>query len=64
MSGTGLRTLGEVPDGLLDPQGGPGRIGGLSGNSGTGWRTLGEVRNVRCTLEEVRDGSGDLRGGP
>ena len=53
--GTGRGTLGEVRkgrwtlrkvrDGLGDPQGGPARVGGLSGSSETGRGTLGEVRD-------------------
>ena len=72
-SGMGRAILGEVWDVSGDPRGGPGQdegpsqrsvgsgdprggpvwVGGPSGRSGTG----------RGTLEEVRDRSGDPRGG-
>ena len=48
--GTGLWTLKEVRDVSVDPQGGPGRVGGSTGRSGTSRGTL-EV--VRGTLREV-----------
>ena len=35
-SGTGLVTLEEVPDGLLDPIGSSGQVEGLSGRYGSG----------------------------
>ena len=44
-SGTGLATLREVRDGLWNPWGGPGRVGGPLGISGTGCGTLGEFRD-------------------
>ena len=41
----GRGKLGEVRDGLLDPRGGPGWVGGPNGTSWTVWVTLGEVRD-------------------
>ena len=43
---------------------GPGRVGGPLGRSGTGCGTRCEDRYGQRTNEEVRDGSGDPRGGP
>ena len=51
-SETGRGTLWEVRDGLVDPQGGLGRVGGPTGRSGTG----------RETLEAGWDGSEDTLG--
>ena len=42
-SGTGQGTLGEVWDGLGDPRGGWGRVGGPTGSSGMGRGKLGEI---------------------
>ena len=53
-SETGRGTLGEVRDGLGDPQGGPRHVGGASRWSVTGQETLGEFR----------EGSVDHRGDP
>ena len=47
----GWGTLKEVRDGLVDPRGGLGRVGGPLGRTGPG-----------CEILEVaRDGSGDHR---
>ena len=74
----GRETLGEVQDESGDPTRGPGRVGGPSGRSGTSWGTLPDVQDwlkkprrgprrvrkpFRRTHGEVRDGSGDSRGG-
>ena len=50
----GRGNLGEVWDGLGDPWGGPGLVGGTYQRFGTDWETLGEVR----------DGLGNPFGGP
>ena len=50
----GQRTLGDVLDGLEEPRGGPGRVGGPSGWSRTG----------RGNLKKVQNELGDHRGGP
>ena len=60
----GRGTLGEVREGLENPQGGPGQFGGTSGWSGTGLGPTRKSRTLPRTLGEVRDGSGDPRGGP
>ena len=69
----GRGTLEEVRDRLGDPRGGPRQVGGpsekfetgrkLPGRCGTGWGTPGRSRMGRETLGEVRDGSGEPRGG-
>ena len=54
----GRETLKEVLDGSGDPQGGPERVGGLSGRSGTGRGHSGMPGTVWGTLGDFRDGSG------
>ena len=59
----GWWTLGEVQDGLGDPREGPGRVGGPLGMSRTYWGTLEEVRDGSGNLGDVRYVSGDSQGG-
>ena len=41
----GRRYLDEFWEGLGDPRGGPGWVGGISMSFGKGWGTLGEVHD-------------------
>ena len=70
----GWGTLVEVRSGSGELREGPGRVVGPAGRSGTGRGTLGSPGRVKGpsvwsgtalgTIWEVRDGSGEPRGGP